>query len=120
MHQGDEDLGNQYLAGNGVQARANVASTISPGGYIAGQHFGQGRKVARCAGRDKGRGQLALIGGLESDTVPFLGNMAFRAMKELAAMLRGFLNDLGNLRERVVKRLMQEENRSFQWVQGPQ
>jgi len=36
-------------------------------------------------------------------------------MKELATMLRGFLDDLGNLRERVVKRLMQEENRAFRW-----
>src|SRR5215469_3800280 len=41
--------------------------------------------------------------------------MAFRAMKELATMLRGFLDDLGNLRERVVKHLMQEENRAFRW-----
>src|SRR5215469_6524131 len=41
--------------------------------------------------------------------------MAFRAMKELATMLRGFLDDLGNLPERVVKRLMQEENRAFRW-----
>src|SRR5258708_38602058 len=46
--------------------------------------------------------------------------MAFRAMKELATMLRGFLDDLGNLRERVVKRLMQEENRAFRWRQGLQ
>ena len=41
--------------------------------------------------------------------------MAFRAMKELATMLRGFLDDLGNLRERVVKCLMQEEHRAFRW-----
>src|SRR5215469_14020936 len=41
--------------------------------------------------------------------------MAFRAMKELATMLRGFLDDLGDLRQRVVKHLMQEENRTFRW-----
>src|SRR5215469_3468241 len=41
--------------------------------------------------------------------------MAFRAMKELATMLRGFLDDFGNLRELKVTRLMQEENRTFRW-----
>jgi len=51
------------------------------------------------------------MGRRDRDAVAFLREMAFRAMKELATMLRGFLDDLGNLCERVVKRLMQEENR---------
>src|SRR6185437_16522899 len=112
--------GDDILAGNGVQARASFASSIGPGCDIAGQHFSQGRKVARFAGRDKGRGQLTLIGGLNRDTAAFLRDMAFRAMKDLATILRRFLDDLGNLRERVVKRLVQEENRAFRWRQGLQ
>ena len=50
--------------------------------------------------------------------MPFLGDMALRAMIELAAMVRSFLDDLGNLRERVVKRLMEDENCAFRWREG--
>src|SRR5207247_621591 len=114
-NQGEETFGNDFLAGNGVQASANFASTISPGRYIAGQQFGQGGEVPRFTGRHKGLGELALIGGRDPEAVAFLRDMAFRAMKELATMLRGFLDDLGNLRERVVKDLVQQENRAFRW-----
>jgi hypothetical protein len=96
-----------------MEARANFASTIRPGCDIAGQQFGQGGEVARLTGRHKGLGELALLGERDRDAAAFLREMALRAMKELATMLWGFLDDLGNLRERVVKRLMQKENRAF-------
>src|SRR5258707_8485006 len=118
--QGEETFGNDILPGNGVQARANFAATTRTGRYIGSQQFGQGGEVPRFTGRHKGLGELALIGGRDRDAVAFLRDMAFRAMKELATMLRGFLDDLGDLRERVVKRLMQEENRAFRWRQGLQ
>src|SRR5215467_11849 len=114
-NQGEETFGNDFLAGNGVQARTNFASTIRPGRDIAGQQFGQGGEVPRLTGRHKGLGELALLGGRDRDAVAFLREMAFRAMKELATMLRGLLDDLGDLRERVVKHLMQKENRAFRW-----
>ncbi len=98
VHKGDHQaLGNPLLARNGIQARANFASTIRPGRDIAGEQFGQGGEVPRLTSRYKGRGELALMGGRDRDAGAFLREMAFRAMKELATMLRGFLDDLGNL-----------------------
>src|SRR5258708_26068062 len=102
-NQGEETFGNDILPGNGVQARANFASTIRPGRYIAGQQFGQGGEVPRFTGRHKGLGELALIGGRDRDAVAFLRDMAFWALKELATMVRGLLVDLGDLRGRVGK-----------------
>src|SRR5258708_19001341 len=97
-NQGEETFGNDILPGNGVQARANFASTIRPGCYIAGQQFGQGGEVPRFTGRHKGLGELALIGGRNRDAVAFFRDMAFCAVKELATKLRGFFAYLRHLR----------------------
>src|SRR5260221_6231977 len=97
---GEETFGNKYLAGNGVQDRANFASTIRPGRYIAGQQFGQGGEVPRFTGRHKGLGELALIGGRDRDPGAVLPDMAFRACEEGARMLRGLFDDLGVFLER--------------------
>src|SRR5215470_5672712 len=75
--QGDNQaLGNPFLARNGIEARANFASTIRPGRDIAGQQFGQGGEVPRLTSRYKGLGELALMGGRDRDAVAFLREMA--------------------------------------------
>ena len=66
----------------------NVAIITCQGRDIAGQQFRQSG-VPRLTGRHKGLGELALSGGSDRDAVLFR-EMAFRAMKELATMLRGF------------------------------
>jgi hypothetical protein len=41
----NQALGNPFLARNGMEARANFASTIRPGRDITGEQFGQGGEV---------------------------------------------------------------------------